>query len=131
MYFYTISTIAVSLQQTVPDDNQAVCLGQELVYTCTTTTGFLRWVFPGQQNVLFRADTHGLNDIAPRPLFTFQLTEIEVINLTSTATSQMTDLSLNGQEIICEDGINVVNGSESLPVDVAGLYGHYFDLLRM
>ena len=121
---YTISTAAVSIQQTVPDGNQAVCPGQELVFTCTTTTGFLRWVFPGQQNVLFRADTDAVNDTELRPHFTFQLTKIEMLNLTSTATSQMTDLSLNGLEIICEDGINAVNGLESLSVDVAGLCTH-------
>ena len=123
MYF---NFSAVSLVQTRPENNQTVvCPGEEIVYTCTTTTGVLQWIPGGQQSVIFN-DNNMLNDTKTSEHFTFQLTKKEMngsmLILTSTATSKMADPSLDGQKILCQDG---VDGSESLSVDVPGLCAHY------
>ena len=106
-----------------------VCPGEEIVYTCTTTTGALQWIPGGQQSVKFN-DNDMLNDTTTSEHFTFQLTKKEmngsVLLLTSTATSKMADPSLDGLEIMCIDG---KDGSESLSVDIAGLCAHCFQFI--
>ena len=113
-----ISTFAVSLQQTVPE-NSPVCPGQPLVYSFTTvSTGALKWV-TGQfsVSVVFTV-SQPVNETVTQPPFTFQLVDVVMDGamLVSTATSEMAYSSLDGLKIECSDGIN----NSTLYVDVAG-----------
>ena len=100
-------------------DNSLVCPGQQLVFSCTTSsTGALRWQINGQAAVLFSKDSPA-NLTEAKEQFTFQLIGA-VLNgtiLHSTATDEMADSSLDGLEIECSDGGN----HSTLFVNVAGL----------
>ena len=116
---YCISTFVVSFQQTAPD-NSLICPGQQLVYSCTTlSTGALRWQTSGQKAVVFKkADPIGKTEVQEQ--FTFQLIDVVTDGpmVTSTATAQMANSSLDGLDIECNDGIT----QSTLYVDVAGAY---------
>ena len=116
----TISTFAVSLSQTTPGNGQLVCPGEEFVLTCTTAgTGTLIWQISGEEDVLFRTNIDDVNANATRGQFTFLLTgkELNGAVLTSTATSQMANSSLDGLQIDCTNGLNM----STVCVDIAGM----------
>ena len=119
MLIPAISSFVVLFQQT-PPDNSLVCPGQKLVYSCTTvSTGALEWQTSGQAAVLFTTTTcnHDFKAIATDP-FTFQLIDMDGAKLTSTATVEMADSSIDGMDIDCNDG----NNNIILYVHVAGMY---------
>ena len=96
-----------------------VCPGQQLVYSCTTTsTGVLRWQPAGQLSVLFTI-VDPVNKTVPQEQFTFRLIDVVMDGflLKSTATVEMANSSLDGLQIECRDGEN----NSDLYVDVAGM----------
>ena len=117
-----ISMFVVSLQQTAPE-NSLICPGQQLVYSCTTlSTGVLQWKTIGQEYVAVLFTLYdSVNTIkVDGDQFTFQLIDVIMDGpmLNSIATAQMADSSIDGLQIVCNNGLS----SSTLYVDVAGMY---------
>uniref|UniRef100_A0A1X7TH69 Fibronectin type-III domain-containing protein n=1 Tax=Amphimedon queenslandica TaxID=400682 RepID=A0A1X7TH69_AMPQE len=100
------------LAQTSPSYSP-VCLGDKLVFTCTTNTGTVYWKIPGHNN---------LEEILQPTTINGLILEVTKVNsvVTSTATYQSINESLNGTLIGCIGEITVIGNVqfENLTIDV-------------
>ena len=112
--------VLVTLVQTLPDSNLPVCSSQTLIYTCNSTTGYLRWKDGEKAIVYFPAITPSLtfNESELLVNFTVQLISINGSNLSSTAVFENVSSADEGTTIACQDGIFSLEES----VTVAGMF---------
>ena len=114
---YLCMHIPGSLEQTIPEGNLPVCANEQLTYTCGSDFGTIVW----QQGVNFHEFSASLSQVnASETVGPFFVVLIDVNGsvLISTATSFMTNSSLDGTFLQCFDGANLLGRD----VDVAGTF---------
>ena len=97
-----LSFLAVSLDQTVPEENLPVCANHTLRYTCSVNTGILLWQYAEFTAVFF--DSSDMNNGVNLGPFVLKLTLVNGSSLTSTATSSETFSSYKNTRLIVYDG---------------------------